>query len=232
MATLSPSALIAIAMGWAMAGCSTQRADVVVAPDKKPTVTKPTAVVTKDLMTFTAVLRIEAKPGGKRLQAVTLEPETGAIKEYIIDYRATGWWRPFEGQRVIVTGEHWIPDPESQQVMTEHFTVDTLVVAPAANNMIRTPIYSKLGPQKTWVGHFESAAGEPGSKQADDRWTVFVDTAGTRHRVVSGDPAAKHFGKQRQIVARALTASKYAAHSGEPMLWIKIIRRPPKETTP
>ncbi len=177
------------------------------------------------MMRFSASVAIDARPRGKRFQGVWLRPEGGEVSRYLVAYRASPWWRPFEGQRVDVVGSPWTPDPRTQHIMAEHFRVHSLTVADP--NAQPTPRWVKMGPKKRYIGTFQRRSGDPGSKSAGDRWTVFVAEGGLSFALASPEPGADGLGTRQAISARLLTPSPFAAGRAGPAMWV--IDRSPAE---
>lgn len=158
---------------------------------------------------FDATLTIDGKPGGKKFQGVWLVRADGS--KLVIDYRARGLWRPFENQKVHVTGSSY--QPRGQAISAAHFRVHTLRMADSQS----TASIVELGPEQTLEGSFGSHTVAAGAKAAGQTYTIFKAKGGMTYQVLNPIPAKPGNVK---VKARAATRSKFIAHVGGPALWI------------
>jgi hypothetical protein len=86
------------------------------------------AAVYGERVTFTARYRVDPRPRGKRLQAVTLHRADGEV--FIRSYRSLRDEYQFLDRFVTVTGRPYEPSPYVQAVMAKHFEVEAIELAP------------------------------------------------------------------------------------------------------
>ncbi len=187
-------------------------------PATKPAATKPAAkppAMTTNANKFEATLKIDAKPGGKKFQGVWLVKADGS--KMVIDYRANGLWRPFENQKVAVTGMVYIP--RGQAIGAKHFRVETINIVDKQS----TARFIALGPRKLIEGEFGTHTIKAGAKAGGQTYTIFKSKGGTTYQVMNPDKAEKGPVKVR---ARSVTRSPFTAHVGGPALWIINVTKP------
>ena len=179
--------------------------------------TKPTASFTDERR---ATVRIDAQPGGKKLQGVWLD--FGADKRWVIDYRPRELWKPFADREVIVTGHCY--RPFGQAIMATHFRVDRMrFVTPESG---RGPIL-EIGPEQLLRGKFVEQRFPAGSKLADSPMVTFVDDAGTSYWIAGAADDLPPVGTAARITAREVTPDmSYVAQPGGRKLWILDVRDP------
>lgn len=160
-------------------------------------------------MEFEAVVAIDPRPGGKKLQAVWLVRDDG--ERWVIDYRPRGLWRPFEDERVQVTGARY--EPEGQAIGAQHFRVDTMrTIDPESTSSLIA-----LGPEQHLCGRLEIREGDPGSKMGGEGYPVFVAESGATYQLanhIEAEPGPL------TIRAREATRSRFVAHAPGPLLWV------------
>lgn len=172
-------------------------------------VPEPTADA--DLETFEAKVEIDAKPGGKRLQAVWLV--TGGSKR-VIDYRANEWWRPFEGRKVSVTGESY--QPQGQAISASHFRVHSLeLLDPTPDD----PIW-KVGKEEEVSGSFTTHTWPEKTKLAGETATIFRSDAGEDFWLHDSSAVSIELDKPVTIDARRVEPSNFVARPGGAYLWV------------
>lgn len=169
---------------------------------------------------FEAVVRVDAKPGGKKFQGVWLERKDG--ERWVVAYRPEAWLRRFEGRTVRVTGATY--QPFGQAINATHFKIATLAVAERQGGV--GPWFG-VGPELTLQGKFVQATGGPGTKAEGSTWWTFVTGAGKTFEVEGSAEEKIEAGVVVQVVARQVEPDmSYVARRGEDALWILKIERP------
>lgn len=181
------------------------------APVEAPTAAPAPTPTAADALAFEATVRIDAEPGGKKLQGVWLERDDG--ERWIAAYRPEAWLVPFDGKRVRVTGARYTP--KGQAVSSEHFRIATLE---ATGDGLTAGIVS-VGAEVTMKGRFSEVVGEAGTKSEGERWSSFT-SAGGESFALANTPEGLVTGVDVEVVARPAEYSKYAAHRGGPMIWV------------
>jgi len=185
------------------------------APSTTPASLPTSAALARPQESFEATVQIDPKPGDKAFQGVWLAREDG--ERWVIAYRAEPWFQPFEGQRVRVTGERFIP--EGQAIMAPHFRVDTLRrVDEGKADPSASPVIG-LGPEQQLEGVFEDRVGAPGTKLEGEPYRVFTASGGESF-LLSHAPEDAQPGRRVLIRARAVELSPYMARRGGPTLWV------------
>jgi len=157
---------------------------------------------------FEAVVHIDATPGAKRFQGVWLQRDDG--QRLLVDYRPRSHWQPFEGVRVSVSGEAYMP--EGQSIGADHFRVHTLaVIDPKPEHSI-----TQMGPERTLTGRFTFVPGAPGSKM-EGSGSTFFDTGGMNFLLANFDKAFRGAGT---VEARQVSLSPFSAHVMGPRIWV------------
>jgi len=163
----------------------------------------------KPAATVSATLNIDPKPGSKQFQGVWLEQADGS--RLLIDYRATGIWKPFDGQKVKATGH--VYQPRGQAIRATHYHVNTLEMADPQSSASIVAV----GPLTQLSGAFVEKTVPSVAKGAGDKYTVFVADKGTSYLIANPNP--KYVGKAR-VSARPIRRSPFITHRGGPTLWI------------
>jgi len=225
-------ALLGLTALTALAGCekSPTREGTETPRTKQTSETKPTATTTEPgtkpgaaaaggtttapmkppaTMKFDATVAIDAKPGSKQFQGVWLVRADGS--RLLIDYRATGLWRPFEKQKVTATGRTYYP--RGQAIKAKHFRVETLQMVDKQS----TASIIRIGPVKTLNGAFSTHTVRAGAKGGGQQRTVFTSKSATTYQVMN--PAAALPGAA-VVTAREIERSPFISHVGGPALWI------------
>lgn len=158
---------------------------------------------------FVATLEIDAQPGGKRFQGVWL---VHAGERWVVDYRANGYWRPFEGLSVRVTGQRWSPDPRAQAIQAPHFRVARLEVA----DRKQAKRFFAIGPERELSGTFAHKRGDAGTKSEGED-IAYLDAEGQRFEVLGGEAVS---GRAIAIVRDVEVNPAWAATRGGPFVWI------------
>jgi hypothetical protein len=158
-----------------------------------------------------ATLRIDEKPGGKKFQGVWLERDDG--EKWVIAYRPEGVWRPFEGKRVRVRGETYVP--RGQAINATHFRVEWLAVA---RDDDKTQELVVVNVERAYSGSFEEFAWPAGSKLSGEKTTVFSSEG--KQYFLANRPETITLGKAVEVRAREVVPSPYVARPGGPFLWI------------
>lgn len=163
---------------------------------------------------FEAVVRVDAKPGGKKFQGVWLERADG--ERWVVAYRPEAWLRVFEDQKVRVIGETY--EPPGQRISATHFRITTLRTVERG----RGPLLA-VGPEQTFTGNFKRVAGGAGTKSEGSSWWTFVAADGATHEI-EGTPEKAEIveGKAVTITARRVEPDmSYTARRGaESWLWV------------
>ncbi len=165
------------------------------------------------MQTFRATVEIDAKPGGKRLQAVWLVHENG--ERWVIDYRAREFWKPFEGTTVDAAGKVYAP--QGQAIGATHFRVHSLGLDP---NTDSSAPWTWIGPESQAHGKFHLKQGAPGSKSADTSWPVFVSEEGRSYQLANAVELDGLLGVPVTIEARPIERSPFVAHMPGPTLFV------------
>lgn len=159
---------------------------------------------------FDATLRIDAAPGGKAFQGVWLERDDGS--RWLIAYRAYGYWKPFEGKRVRVSGQRYLP--QGQSMAGQHFRVETLTADPNAMTE-----FVRVAAERTFYGTFEQEMMPVGSKMAGTAIDAF-SSAGVRYQLANVPKDKPAPGTKARVTAREVERSPFMAHTGGKHLWI------------
>lgn len=173
---------------------------------------------------FEATLRIDPEPGAKQFQGVWVERDDG--QRWVVDYRARGWWMPFDGRRVRVSGRRY--EPRGEAITATHFRVHELaLVAPKGEPIA---ILTEVHEEQELEGVFEVETWPAGTKLAGERDLVFVATGGERYRLANDPGSTIEDGRSVRIVAREVVMSPFVAHVGGRHLWL--IQARPIERSP
>jgi hypothetical protein len=193
------------------------------APAPKPAPEQRTAVADDDdeVMTFDAIVRVDAEPGSKKLQGVWLERGDG--ERWIVAYRAEPWLVPFADKKVSVTGGRYIPG--GQAVKATHFRLDALRTTDDGD----PGLFESLGAEQEMTGELSERSGTVGAKDEGERYPVFTSDAGNAFELANR-PDGLVYGKRVKVRVREMQYSKFAAHRGGPMVWVIAIDG--KSTTP
>ena len=167
--------------------------------------------VTKGLESFHATLRIDDKAGHKGFQGVWLERQDG--KRLLIADRAYGYWKPFAGHQVEVTGERH--EPAGEAVMAEHFRVHTLRIDPGKMTSL-----VRVEAERVIEGKLEERTMEPGTKLAGEKYTYFVSADGTAYLPANALNERPPCGKSLKVKARPVELTPFETRLGGPYLWI------------
>ncbi len=160
---------------------------------------------------FQATVRIDAKPGGKQFQGVWLD--RAGHEPLLIAYRPYGYWKPFEGKVVTVTGERY--QPHGQSIGADHFRVHTMTVDPKSMTD-----FVRVDPELSYVGKFEKRAMPAGSKLAGVTYDYFMANDGVSYAVANTPKDKIAVGTQVRVKARQVKRSPFMSHVGGPHLWI------------
>lgn len=172
---------------------------------------RPIADDDDEVITFPAIVRVDAEPGAKKLQGVWLERGDG--ERWIVAYRAEPWLAPFTDKAVEVSGGRYIPG--GQAVKATHFRVDSLRVTDEKN----PGLFESLGPEQTMTGTFAEQVGTVGAKDEGERYPTFASDAGDSFQLANR-PDGLAYGTKVKVRAREMQYSKFAAHRGGPMIWV------------
>ncbi len=161
---------------------------------------------------FIATLTIDEQPGGKRFQGVWLAQEGGT--RWLVAYRKREPWTWFEGKRVHVTGERFVPDPMTQHIMADHITVTSLELLKDEVEDGADPI--GIGPVVEMTGVFAKHTGEAGSKIEGQTWTTFtVEGEAMPYQAPGVDLEG-----ERTVRVRVVKRSPYVARMGGDEVWV------------
>lgn len=161
---------------------------------------------------FRARVRIDKKPGGKRFQGVWLVEESG--QEWLIAYRPDPWWRPFEGEWVLVKGESY--QPQGQSIGADHLRVERL--------RIETPEMEhelvEVREAVELAGTFTTYTWPKKTKLEGETATVFRSEEGDTYWLAAPveDPPA--LDAPCTVSGRIVEPSPFVARPGGPYLWI------------
>lgn len=167
---------------------------------------------------FTATVRIDAQPGGKRFQGVWLERDDG--ERWVIDYRPRDCWRPLEDLQVHAIGSTYTPP--GQAITATHFEVSMLtVIDPSPEARLVA-----VGPEKTLSGTVLTESGSAGSKSEGSSWLVFRSEDGVSRTLYNPSMLGTLTGSVT-LTGRSVELSPYAAHIAGPQLCILTVRSTP-----
>lgn len=162
---------------------------------------------------YSATIRIDAEPGGKKFQGVWLE--FAADRRWVIDYRPRELWRGFQDAEVIVTGTCY--RPFGQAISATHFKVERMRFAAPPK---RSVPFFELGPEQLMKGSFVEQAAPAGSKLAGSHQLEFQADDGTTYGIAGTSGSAPAPGAAK-VTARSVKLNlAYAATTGGPHLWI------------
>ena len=167
---------------------------------------------------FTATVRIDAEPGGKKFQGVWLERDDG--EQWVIDYRPRDCWRPLEGLQVHAIGSTYMP--HGQAISATHFEVSMLqVIDPAPEAQLVA-----VGPEQTMTGTLQTAAGAAGSKSEGSSWQVFKSDDGPSWALYNPSALGTTAGSVT-LTGRTVELSPYSAHRAGPQLCVLTVKATP-----
>ena len=183
----------------------------------EPSVIDPT-VLSGEPIEFTATVRIDARPGGKKFQGVWLERPDG--EKWVIDYRPRDCWKPMEGLTVTARGQTYAP--EGQAISATHFKVEELrlVTLTAEATLVA------VGEEWTLTGTLLTTAGEVGSKSEGSTWTEFKSADGPIWPLYNPS-ALDGLTGGITLTGREVELSPFSAHIGGPQLCILNARSNP-----
>lgn len=164
---------------------------------------------------FAAVVRVDAKPGGKKFQGVWLERDDG--ERWVVAYRAEPWLVAFEGRRVDVTGA--VYQPTGQAILATHFRIETLRLAGPESDAEFVAALAEL----RLSGTFKERVGESGTKLEGERYRVFEADDGAVY-LLANYPERGEPGVAATVRARVVELSPYTAHRGGTYLWVLDVR--------
>lgn len=140
-------------------------------PQKASTRTKP------QLVTFTARFDIDRLPGGKMFQGSILYLDDG--RQLVASYRPMKAYFEFVDRRVVVSGHHYSPPREAQQIMADHFSIKSMKLAPGQppypskpTRLPRPTLVRKRSELEARHGRWVTLVGKlaSGQKRANDSW--------------------------------------------------------------
>jgi hypothetical protein len=156
----------------------------------------------------------EADSKEKRLVFRGVEIERQGKPPLVVTYGADDLWRALDGERVWLKYEPYVP--EGRAIGGEHARVTELWVVDDAVGKR----YVGFGPAKKMNGELRERVGDKGTKSEGQKMLVFVDAAGSSHKVLNPPaPKDEKLGKV-EIVARAVELSRFAAHLDMPAIWL------------
>ncbi len=168
------------------------------------------------MQTFHARVEVEGKPGAKKMQGVWLVTPDGERK--VVSYRASPWWRAFEGRSVEAVGESH--HPHGNASFTANFRVHQLrIEKPTAED----PLVWIKGEQQLW-GTFERQSGAPGSKSEGETLTMFAAEDGTRFVVYELPDPPPAMGARVLATVHEVEPSPFVARVGGRYVWVAEFR--------
>jgi hypothetical protein len=90
--------------------------------------------------TVSGRLIIEPIPAGKRFQGTWLDGD--GDQKYVLSYRPVPEYFPFVDKRVVVVGRPYYQGSDVQQIMADHFEVESIELAPG--EVARSPVPATL----------------------------------------------------------------------------------------
>jgi hypothetical protein len=198
-----------------LAACWTSAPEAV---QKRP-VTEPTA--DEDGPERHATVRIDDAPGGKRFQGVWLEFPGGT--RWVVDYRPTPLWKPFEDEAVVVTGRTY--QPRGQAINATHFRVARMRLAGTVTGGrpgsaipgARAVPYRAFGPEQFLRGTFVEHVWPAGTRREGEAETEFRTDLGVSYGIAGGDVDAGPAAIRARVVE---IDPAYAATTGGPKLYV------------
>jgi hypothetical protein len=174
-------------------------------PPVDPTMT---AIPPEVVEPFTATVRVDPSPGGKKAQPVWLEREDG--DRWVAAYHPDDCWLAIDGQTMQVAGERY--HPPGQALSAPHIRVRSLhSPAPRPEDTL-----VQVGPEQTWTGRLVMAQGAQGAKSEGAEWLVFEpdgDTSGHSHFIVFNPSAVSEVvGAPAEVTGRVVELSPFSAH--------------------
>lgn len=163
-----------------------------------------------EVITFPAIVRVDAEPGSKKLQAVWLERGDG--ERWIVAYRPEPWLVAFADKPVEVSGGRYIPG--GQAVKATHFRIDTLRITDDKE----LGLFESVGPERTMTGIFAERTGTVGAKDEGERYPVFDNGEAAYELANRPDPLP--LGSTVKVRVRETKYSKFAAHRDGPLVWV------------
>ncbi len=119
-------------------------------------------------------------------------------------------WSAFAGRRVELSGAR-VDGPAGET----RFRVDRLTTSD------EDAVWRELGPARRRKGTISIAAGEPGSKMADETWPIFTPASGgPSYQLANHVELAGLVGRPVELRARTITRSPFTAHMPGPTLWV------------
>lgn len=163
-------------------------------------------------MERTAIVRVDAEPGGKRFQGVWLD--FGNDTRWVIAYRPHDIWKQFADTQVVVTGHCYTPF--GQAIHATHFHVDTM--RPVDRKDARR--FLAVHPERLVRGEVVVAEAEVGSKAALSTLHQFREDGGATWWVAGSD-ARLTVGRRITAQVREVEISmSWTATVGGPHVWI------------
>ncbi len=177
----------------------------------RSTTTAPAKADAAGKSPFEAIVRIDAKPGGKKFQGVWLDRK--GHEPLLIAYRPYGYWKPFEGKTVTVTGERY--QPHGQSIGADHFRVHTMTTDPKSMTD-----FVRVDPERSYVGKFDKQAMPAGSKMAGTTYNTFMADDGVSYMLANTPKDKLKLGTPMRVKARQVKRSPFMSHVGGPHLWV------------
>ena len=165
----------------------------------------------------------EADSEERRLVFRGVQIDRQGEKPLVVSYSADDLWRDFDGKRVWVRYNTYVP--RGRSIGGEHAHVSELWVADEST----ANLYTGFGATKKMRGELREISGEKGSKSEGEKILVFVDAAGTSHQVLNqplGDDGKPARSGSVMVVARSVELSRFAAHLGMPAVWVGAVDSP------
>lgn len=155
-----------------------------------------------------ATVRIDDAPAGKKFQGVWLEFAGG--ERWVVDYRPTPLWKPFEDREVTFTGERYTP--RGQAINATHFRVVRMRLVGSAS----VP-YRAVGPEQWIRGTFVEHVWPAGTRREGESELEFRAEVGTTYGIAGGET------DRGPVTVRARSVEidpAYAATTGGPKLYV------------
>ncbi len=185
---------------------------------ESPTANAPTT----SQVHFFGVLRVPAPDGdgeGKRkvFSGVLVEADGGPT--WVASYESNALWKAFDGRRVEITGERYVP--QDQALVAPHVRVKSLSLErsdPAAE-------FTRIEEETMIEGQLIEWTWPMGTKLAGEKMIRFTSAQGREFFIASKKPDVP-IGKPCTVRARIVDPSPYNARPDGEWLWIFEVTKP------
>jgi hypothetical protein len=148
---------------------------------------------------------------GKIFSGVLIEADGGPT--WVVSYEHDGLWEAFEGRRVEVTGERFVP--QEQALVAAHVRVTKL----SLERSDPTAKMTRFEEERTFDGKYFEYVWPEGTALAGEKWVRFVTNEG-REFFLAHRPKDVQLDQPTTVHARVCEPSIYAARPGGEYLWV------------